>query len=180
MIICETERLILRELVPEDGIALHKIYQDPEVLRYIAGAKVGTIAEEQARVEKHIREYYARHGHGLWATVLKETGELIGRCGILTWEIEGRTELEIAYLIGKKDWGRGYATEAALAIRDYAFSTKSVDRLISLIIPENIVSRKVAEKNGMTLTHTIDLIGFKDICFYEIQREEWEQKKNVI
>lgn len=177
MIICETERLILRKLVPEDGIALHKIYQDPGVLRYISGANVGTIEEEQARVHKHIRDYYTRHGHGLWATILKETGTLIGRCGILTWEIEGKTELEIAYLIGKAHWGRGYASEAAQAIRDYAFNHKSVDRVISLIHPENIASQKVAEKNGMTLIRSIELLGYKDLCFYEIQRNKWKHKK---
>jgi ribosomal-protein-alanine N-acetyltransferase len=149
-IVLETERLLLRLLTVDDLDALAALYADPEVRRYFPD---GTRTREETREELDwiIEVYYGRYGYGLWATVLKETGVFIGRCGLLPWEIEGRTEVEVAYLLDPRHWGRGLATEAAGAIVEHAFATLPVERLICMVDPENTASRNVAEKVGMTL-----------------------------
>jgi [ribosomal protein S5]-alanine N-acetyltransferase len=148
--ILETERLVLRRLTMDDLDALAALYRDPEVRRWFPD---GTRTYEETREELAwvIDVYYVRYGYGLWATILKETGAFIGRCGLLPWEIEGRTEVEVAYLLDRTYWGRGLATEAARAIADHAFATLPVDRLICLVDPGNEASRAVATRIGMTL-----------------------------
>ena len=149
-VVLETERLVLRRLTLDDLDALARLYRDPEVRRWFPD---GTRTLEQTREELAwiIDVYYVRYGYGLWATVLKETGAFIGRCGLLPWEIEGRTEVEVAYLLDPAVWGRGLATEAARAIAAHAFATLPVDRLICLVDPGTEASRQVAMKIGMTL-----------------------------
>jgi ribosomal-protein-alanine N-acetyltransferase len=149
-IVLETERLVLRRLTMDDLDPLAALYRDPEVRRYFPD---GTRTYEQTREELEwvIEVYYGRYGYGLWATILKETGAFIGRCGLLPWEIQGRTEVEVAYLLDRSHWGRGLATEAARAIVDRAFATLPVVRLICMVDPENSASTRVASKVGMTL-----------------------------
>lgn len=148
--VIETERLILRHLSMADLDALAALYADPEVRRYFPD---GTRSHEQTREELEwiINVYYRRYGYGLWATIFKETGAFIGRCGLLPMEVGGRTEVEVAYLLDKNYWGRGLATEAARAIIDYAFATLPVERLICMFEPANTASRRVATKVGMTM-----------------------------
>ena len=95
------------------------------------------------------------HGHpknpdlGLWATVHKETGRFIGRCGLLPWTIDGKDEVEVAFTIAREYWGQGLATEAARAILQHGLEGLNLSRLICLIELENIASQRVAEKIGM-------------------------------
>ncbi|HRJ45529.1 MAG: GNAT family N-acetyltransferase [Caldilineaceae bacterium] len=79
----------------------------------------------------------------------KASGQFIGRCGLLPWQIDGVDEVEVAYTIAKAFWGQGLATEAALAIRDYAFASLGLTRLVCLIDDGNLASARVAEKMGM-------------------------------
>jgi RimJ/RimL family protein N-acetyltransferase len=83
--------------------------------------------------------------------ILNSTHELIGDCGLVGQTVDGVDEIEIGYHVRRDLWGQGYATEAARACKDYGFANLAVDRLISLIRPENLASRRVAEKNGMTI-----------------------------
>jgi ribosomal-protein-alanine N-acetyltransferase len=147
--VVETERLILRRFTLDDLEPLAALYRDPEVRRYFPE---GTLTKEETRRELEwiIDVYYVRYGFGLWATLLKETGEFIGRCGLIPWTIDGREEVEVAYLLGKAHWGRGLATEAARAIADHAFGELRIPRLICLVDPENEASKAVAPKIGMT------------------------------
>jgi [ribosomal protein S5]-alanine N-acetyltransferase len=92
----------------------------------------------------------------LWATVHKETNAFIGRCGLLPWTIDGRDEVEVAYLLDKNYWGQGLAKEAAGAILEYGFGSLGLSRLICLIDPQNVASQKVAERIGMTLEREVD------------------------
>lgn len=92
----------------------------------------------------------------LWATVHKETGKFIGRCGLLPWEIDGKLEVEVAYLLDKAFWGRGLATEAARGILEYGFEKLNLPRLICLIEPENIASQHVSKRIGMTLERRVN------------------------
>ena len=101
--------------------ALAALYSDPEIRRYFPDG-VRTYEQTREELQWIIDVYYGEYGYGLWATILKDTGDFIGRCGLLPWEIDGRTEVEVAYLLDKSYWRRGLATEAAAAIVDYAFA----------------------------------------------------------
>jgi hypothetical protein len=86
--------------------------------------------------------FYGRYGFGLWATTSRETNELVGRSGLLPWTIEGRSEIEVAYLLAREHWGRGLGTEAARAVLEYGFEELSLSRLICLIDPANDASHQ--------------------------------------
>lgn len=153
--ILETERLALRRLLPEDLDALYALYRDPEIRHYFPE---GVLSLEATQEEL---EYFL-NGHpkypelGLWATIRKGTGAFIGRCGLLPWTLEGRYEVEVAFLLDKAYWGRGLATEAAGAIAAYAFETLGLERLVCLIDEENIASQRVAERIGMSFERAME------------------------
>ena len=149
MTVIETERLVLRRLTPDDLEALAALYRDPDVRRYFPE---GTLTYEETKEELawFIDVYYGKYGFGLWATIHKATREFIGRCGLIPWTLEGRSEVEVAYLLDKRYWGQGLATEAARAIRDYGFGQLGFTRLVCLVDRENQASANVAQKIGMT------------------------------
>lgn len=146
--ILETERLRLREFVPADLDAVTLVLGDPETMRYYP--QPFDRAGVAAWIERN-RVRYHEHGYGLWALVLKSSGEVVGDCGLISQRVEEHDEVEVGYHVRKDLWNQGLATEAARACRDYGFQKLGVGRLISLIRPENIPSRRVAEKNGMTI-----------------------------
>ncbi|MEA2557643.1 MAG: hypothetical protein QOG88_1181 [Actinomycetota bacterium] len=175
--VLETDRLILRHLTLDDVDALAAVYADPEVRRYFPEGTL-TLDETREELEWFIDVHYRRYGFGLWATVLKETGAFIGRCGLLPWTRseaasgrmalepsdaeppeKWRLEVEVAYLLARPYWGRGFATEAGLAIVDHAFGTLGLSRLICLFEPDNIASANVARKIGMTYEMEVELDG---------------------
>jgi RimJ/RimL family protein N-acetyltransferase len=166
MPILETERLLLREFVTEDGDALALVLSDPETMRYYPTTL--DRAGVAAWIERN-RRRYADAGHGLWAMVLKSSGEVVGDCGLTRQTVDGTDEIEIGYHVRRDLWGRGYAAEAACACRDYGFARFPVDRLISLIRPENLPSRRVAEKTGLSLWKEV---MWRDLphCVYVIRR----------
>jgi RimJ/RimL family protein N-acetyltransferase len=149
MKILETQRLLLRHLEPRDLDDLFNLYRDPEVRRYFPE---GTLTLDETREElEWFLNGHPRHPElGLWATIHKASGRFIGRCGLLPWTIDGQFEVEAAYMLAKDYWGLGLASEAALGIRDYAFYTLGLSRLICLIDRDNQASIRVAEKIGMT------------------------------
>ena len=98
---------------------------------------------------------HERDGHGLWAVELAETGEVVGDCGLVWQEVETRREVEIGYHMRRDLWEQGFATEAARAARDHGFDHFGYRRLISLIQPRNVASRRVAQKNGLTIEREI-------------------------
>lgn len=146
--ILETERLILRHQVIEDLDDLWALYCDPEITKYIPDAPRSR-QEAQEELEWHMNGHPRFPELGLWATIHKETGKFIGRCGLLPWTIEGQEEVEVAYTIAREYWGQGLASEAARAILQYGFEKLHLPRLISLIDADNIASQRVAEKIGM-------------------------------
>ena len=148
MKILQTPRLLLREFTPQDADALVLVLSDPETMRYYP------MSFDRAGVADWIqrnRTRYANDGYGLWAMILKSTCELIGDCGLVRQSVDGVDEIEIGYHVRRDLWGQGFAPEAARACRDFGFANLEADRLISLIHPENLASRRVAEKNGMTI-----------------------------
>ena len=137
----ETPRLRLRPLTLDDLDALYKLYRDPAVRRYFPEGTL-TYAETREELAWFIDVYYAQYGYGLWATHYKPTGEFIGRCGLIPWTIEGKKEVEVAYLLAQPYWGMGLATEVAGAILAYAFEQLRLPRVICMVDPENIASAR--------------------------------------
>ena len=167
--ILETFRLRLRPLVPSDCEAIYAVLGDPVTMRFYPAPydKQGTLDW----IERNLRRY-AEDGTSLHAVVLKSNNETIGDCGPAWQETDVGRELEIGYHIRRDCWRNGYATEAARAAMKYAFENFAVDHLISLIRPENLPSRRVAEKNGLRTDREIDWKGIRHFV-YAIGREEF-------
>jgi [ribosomal protein S5]-alanine N-acetyltransferase len=146
-VVLETPRLTLRVFDELDLGALESVHGDPRVMRFsVHGPKT---REQISRFIHNMREGHLRNGFSQWAVVWKATGQCIGECGILLQQLEGVREHEIGYRLNPDFWGRGIATEAASACRDHGFATLGLDRLVSIIDPQNAASIRVAEKVGM-------------------------------
>jgi [ribosomal protein S5]-alanine N-acetyltransferase len=164
--VLETKRLILREMTLHDVDDLLEVLSDPEAMQFYP--QLFDRQMTQTWIERNIQRY-AQHGFGLWSLVFKENGKLIGDCGLVVQEVDGVEEIEVGYHIRRELWGKGLATEAAQACRDYGFSQLGFAKLISLINPANIASRRVAEKNGMSLIKEMEWRN-KPTCVYAIER----------
>ena len=128
---------------------LFSFYSDPDVVKYIPDAP-RSYEETREELEWFMNGHPKFPKLGLWGTIYKETGQFIGRCGLLPWTIDGQNEIEVAFALRKEYWGQGLATETAQGIVHYAFETLNLSRLICLIEPENHASINVATKLGMT------------------------------
>ena len=146
--IIETNRLSLREMRQTDYPALCKILQDEDVMYAYEGAFNDN--EVQEWLDKQIGRY-KEFGFGLWAVILKETGEMIGQCGLTMQNYKDNQVPEVGYLFQKAFWHHGYATEAAIACRDYAFDKLNIAEVFSIIRDNNIASQNIAKRNGMTI-----------------------------
>lgn len=143
----ETERLILREMTQDDYPDLCRILQDEKVMYAYEGAM--SDGEAKDWLDRQITRY-EKEGVGLNAVILKESGKMIGQCGLTVQDIPGKKVLEIGYLFQRNFWHRGYATEAAKACKEYAFSVLDAREVFSIIRDNNIPSQNVARRNGMT------------------------------
>ena len=146
--ILKTERLLLREMTQDDLPALQGILQDEETMYAYNGAF--DEAETQAWLDRQLSRY-AQYGFGLWAVVLKESGGMIGQCGLTMQPWRGDEVLEVGYLFNRAFWHHGYATEAARGCMEYAFDRLGAREVCSIIRETNLPSRRVAERNGMTV-----------------------------
>jgi ribosomal-protein-alanine N-acetyltransferase len=131
-----------------DAEALHRIHHEAGVWKYFKGSPPATVEEERSKIEQHLRDY-ERTSLGIRTVVLRETGEIIGRCGLLRRELDGVFEIELMYVLSPRYWGQRLASEAARGIRDYAWHSLDLTRLISRIAPENVASKRVAMAVGM-------------------------------
>lgn len=127
-------------------------------------------ARMRAWVDWNLRSYETR-GHGLWAVILRSTGGVIGDCGLVSQQVDAAQEIEVGYHMRRDLWGQGFATEAALACLDHGFTRFGFRRFVSLIHPQNMPSRRVAEKVGMTLWRVAEWKG-KTTCIYGIERSD--------
>ena len=145
--ILETERLFLRELTADDFDALYEVLADSDIMQHYPY----TFDESRVRnwINKSI-ERYEIFGFGLWAVCLKETGEMIGDCGLTMQNINGMIKPEIGYHINKRYQRRGYAKEAARACRDWAFENTPFNILYSYMKKTNVASIATAMANGMS------------------------------
>jgi [ribosomal protein S5]-alanine N-acetyltransferase len=163
--ILHTSRLVLRELTPLDLPELYAVLGDPENMIWYP--RPYSVAEVEEGIERQMSRYAS--GTGLLGMVLKENGSLIGDCGPVWQEVDGPAELEIGYHVHRDHQRRGLASEAARAVREYAFAELGVDHVISLIRPGNLASRRVAEKNGLTVDRVVFWHGY-DHCLYRLAR----------
>lgn len=146
--ILEAERLLLREMTQDDLPALQGILQDEETMYAYNGAF--DEAETQAWLDRQLSRY-AQYGFGLWAVVLKESGGMIGQCGLTMQPWRSDEVLEVGYLFNHAFWHHGYAKEAARGCMEYAFDLLGAREVCSIIRETNLPSRRVAERNGMTV-----------------------------
>jgi RimJ/RimL family protein N-acetyltransferase len=156
----ETERLLLRVPEERDVDGYLAVFGDPRTVEFL-GMGVQTRDECAAGI-KRMRQHWERYGVGLFSVIRNEDERLLGRVGFLMWDprrwvgafredLEGDLETEIGWTLGSEHWNRGYATEAAIACRDWALGELGLTRLVSVIAPGNAGSIRVAEKIGETL-----------------------------
>ena len=165
-VVIETRRLRLRALCPDDLDAMHAYLGDAETMKYYPAPYSREFV--RLNIEKNL-ERFAKYGYGLFGVELKESGEFIGDCGLVWQDLPSGPELEVGYHFHRDHGGHGYATEAAKACIDYAFVNAGVDHVISLIRPENLPSRRVAERNGLHIA--------RQVVWREILHEVWELRK---
>ena len=162
----ETERLLLRLPEPDDADAVYRHLSDPEVMRWIGlNGEVGSYEDAVDRIVRWQRAWEV-DGFGHFMVVPRDTGEAVGRIGLLVWdpatwqhgtrhEIGETAEVELGWTLERAVWGNGYATEAALAVRDWALAKVRPRRLVSLIAAANTRSLRVAEKTGESYQYDI-------------------------
>lgn len=166
----ETERLFLRELTPGDYDALYAVLADSDIMQH------DPYTFDEARVRNWIlknMERYRVFGFGLWAVCLKETGEMIGDCGLTMQTINGSILPEIGYHIAKAHQRRGYAKEAARAVRDWTFSHTPFGMVYSYMKEDNTASAAAARANGMRLLDTFTDAEGAQTAVYGLSRAEW-------
>ncbi len=167
--ILQTTRLILRPFQDEDIGRLAELMANRDFMRF----SLGPYTREQTQTV--LQKFLSWDEAGLpsqFAVIFRSNNELIGYCGFLHWHIDGAGEIEIGYRLDPDYWNRGLASEAAQAVRDHAFRDLTLPKVISLIHPDNVPSRRVAEKNGMKIERETVFRGFPTFVF-AITREEW-------
>jgi RimJ/RimL family protein N-acetyltransferase len=153
----ETGRLILRPFTEDDAAAVLAVNAHPEVTRYTGDGPFADVEAARAMIRSRTLADYAKHGFGRWACLEKASGELIGFCGLKY--LEGLSEVDLGYRLVPRCWGRGLATEGALASIDYGFRVLGLPRVLGLVHPENARSVRVLEKCGFTLDGELEYYG---------------------
>ena len=158
-VIIETERLLLCHFTAFDEQNLGSLLGDPDVMEFSLGVK--TPIEIKTWLKERLLGQERDPSIGLFAVLLKENEQFIGYCGFVEYQdLGGQPETEIGYRLVKSEWGKGYATEAALAARDYGFGVLNRVRLVALIDPGNHRSIAVAEKIGMRFEKEVVMEGY--------------------
>ena len=165
-LVATTERLILRTMTTQDIPNLLEIFSDPVAMRYYPSTM--NEVETMGWIRRTL-DNYDTYGGGFWVVEEKTTGRFLGKCGIIPQELDGNRLMGIAYLLVRREWGHGYAAEAAAACKQYGFDTMGCHKLISLIDVQNVPSMRVAERIGMRVEQTIVKWG-KEVKVYAITR----------
>lgn len=170
-IFAETERLILRELLPEDAAGIFELDADPEVQRYV-GNKPLTHIDQAREVITFIRRQYDENGIGRWAMTDKVTGTFIGWTGLKLIKTPVNDHInyyDLGYRLLRKHWGAGYATESAIASLKYGFEEMNLPEIFAMADMDNHGSQHVLEKVG--LKHTGDIM-------YDGSLHKWYELQN--
>jgi RimJ/RimL family protein N-acetyltransferase len=169
----ETERLILRSFREEDVDVMAQLFANPDFMRFSSG-----VFTERKQTIAFIEKVMGWDRAGIpsqFAVMPRGEDAIIGYCGFFYHPENGIEDVEIGYRLDPDYWNRGLITEAARAVRDHGFRDRKLSRVISLVHLENVPSRRVAEKNGLTVEKKITFPGFPTLV-YAITREEWLAK----
>jgi RimJ/RimL family protein N-acetyltransferase len=169
----ETAHLILRGWRPEDAEVWFRIVQEDGILQYFPNPKPPPRAKADDYIAHHLA-HWEKYGCGHWAVVTRDDGQVVGWNGLEYLPELGETE--VAYLLSKRVWGRGYATEAARAAVRFGFETAALDAIIGLVHPENGGSVRVLEKCSMTFVDRIALWGL-EMSRYRVNRTAYETSR---
>ncbi len=172
-IFAETERLILRELLPTDRNGLFAVDSDPDVNIYLGNNPVKTI-EQTDDIIRFVRKQYVDNGIGRWAMIERSTNNFIGWSGLkLIKELTNNhiDYYDLGYRLNKSYWGKGFATEAAKATLKYGFNTLNLNEIYAIAASKNIASRNVIEKVGLKYKETFSYCG-TDHDWFEIQKQQ--------
>lgn len=170
----ETDRLMFRLVQESDYDEWLNLFEGTDVARFLGMGHLQTAREQCDLWFEKGRDRYNNNKGGMNALVDKQTGKLVGTCGLLLQEIEGETVMEVGYSVLPQYRGKGYAIEAASKCRDHAFNNSYTDVLYSIIHTENTSSVRVAERNGMKLDRFLPDFKGMPVNLYRIKRDEWE------
>ncbi|MBI2526970.1 MAG: GNAT family N-acetyltransferase [Candidatus Rokubacteria bacterium] len=177
-----TRRLRLRPFTAEDAEAHARLYADPEVTRYLGGASAiaQTPGERSARTLEAFVRHWAEHGFGVWAVLERESGRLIGQCGLKYLPVAPVTapEVEILYALERRCWGRGLATEAAGAALRHGFVTLRLPRIVAVTRPQHRASLGVMGKLGMSCHGSVEVCGIRAVL-YALSRETYLARRDA-
>ena len=163
-----TERLFSRPLAEGDFELISQMHSDPQVMATLGGVK--NRIENESWFEKNL-SHWRTHDYGLWLFFDKETKAFVGRAGFRHLQIDGESEVEVAYSLAKKFWGRGLATEITQALTARAFEKLDLSSLIAFTLVDNTGSRRVMEKSGFLYERDIVYEGFECVL-YRLRRKE--------
>lgn len=175
--VLETERFIIREILPTDVDGMYELHSDPEVHKYLGNSTI-TNKEKIVEVINYVRKQYIETGVGRWAIIDKRTNEFIGWTGLelVTEEINNHINYyDLGYRLIKRFWGQGIATETAFASLKYAFNNLNADEVFARADCENTGSNKVLKKVGLKFIEKFDLDGIKH-NWYKIEKTEFINK----
>ncbi len=175
-IFAETERLVMRELLPTDAAEMYEMDSDPDVHKYLGNDPVKNMDRVDYAIA-HIRSQYVDNGIGRWAVIDKETNRFVGWSGLKLYKnmvANGRTGFyELGYRFAKKYWGKGYATETAKTALAYGFEQLKVPVIYAITDVGNDGSRHVLEKCGFSFIEIFEYEGAPS-TWYELKREDWK------
>lgn len=169
----ETPRLQLRHFTLYDLDELFHIFSNPEVMRYV-GKGARTKDETQTALIKMIQHW--QHSFGMWAVIRKDSGKMIGRCGLQY--LDNTLEVELGYTLDKADWNQGFATEASLASLNYGFAEVGLDQIVAIAQPENIASQRVMQKVGMKYVKNAHYYN-TEVVYYAIARQAFQSNGSL-
>ena len=166
MIVGETDRLFLRELTPDDAQQFFELNNDPEVIKYTGDDAFTSIKD----AENFLKNYseYENNGFGRWAVIRKEDDEFLGWCGLKMHD--DNYYVDIGFRLFRKDWGNGYATEAARKSIDLGFNQFGLNEIIGRTAKANVRSVRILEKLGMTFFKKDESDGIVDAMYYRIKK----------
>ena len=170
----QTKRLRLRRYRKDDFDNAYRLTSDPRVMRYYPATYD---RDRVGRMIDNVLRSYDEIGYSVLVVERLADGAYLGQIGLLHWDdVDAREDVEVAYMLAAEAWGKGYATEAARACRDWAFEHLGVDRVVSFIAIANKPSMRVAERNGMKRLKRLNRnrLGIP-IFVYAISREDWEK-----
>lgn len=168
----ETPKLIIREFQIDDCQSLAPILANPQVMKFSPTGPLST-AQTQEKIENFMASY-TKYGFGKWAVILKETGSIIGYCGLAVEILDGQEETEIGYRLDEPFWGKGFATEAASAALQHSLTNLKISDIIGIVAPENVASVRVLKKLGMRCDRQTVFHGFNVDIYRHPEGYRWE------